>query len=87
MKFFMVKKILDIYKGFEKITCKILKFGLYFCFGLCLISIFLLLTYIFNGHSPFFYNIGICLFRLSSFYAIGFIACSFICDGIKKELI
>ena len=83
----MFKKILDIYKSFEKITCKILKNGLKFCSILCLISISTLLTYILLFHSPLIYYIGINLFKLSLIFATQFIICSFITDGIKKQMI
>ena len=83
----MFKKILDIYKSFEKITCKILKNGLKFCSILCLTSIGILLTYILLFHSPLIYYIGINLFKLSLIFATQFIICSFITDGIKKQMI
>ena len=83
----MFKKIINIYKGFEKITYKILKNGLMFCLFLSLISIFILLTYMFVFTSPFLYYIGLNLFKISLIFSIEFIICSFVIDGIKKELI
>ncbi len=83
----MFKKIMESYKGFEKITCKILKSGLTFCLALCIISILILLTYNLTGHSPVLYNIGLSLFKLSLTFGIEFIICSFVSDGIKKQLI
>lgn len=83
----MFKKILDTYKGFEKITCKILKGGLEFCFILCLFSVSILFTYNLFSSSPMVYYIGISLFRLSMIFGIEFIICSFVTDGIKKQLI
>ena len=83
----MFKKIMDIFKNFDKLTHKILKYGLHFCFMLCLISGFVLLTYEFAFSAPFVYYIGINLFRLSLIFGIEFIICSFVVDGIKKELI
>lgn len=83
----MFKKIIESYKGFEKITCKILKLGLLFCLSLAIISIAILLTYNLTGHSPFLYNIGLALFKLSLIFGIEFVICSFVTDGIKKQLI
>ena len=83
----MIKKIFNIYKSFEKITYKIMNNGLKFCFILCLISVFILLTYDLNIQSPFIYYIGISLFRLSLIFGIEFIICGFVIEGIKKQLI
>lgn len=83
----MFKKILESYKGFDKITCKILKSGLLFCLSLAIVSIAILLTYNLNGHSPLLYNIGMILFKLSLIFGIEFVICSFVSDGIKKQLI
>lgn len=83
----MFKTILENYKKFEKITHKILKYGLKFCFILCLISVSILLTYNLNFHYPYMYYIGISLFRLSLIFSIEFIICGFVVDSIKKQLI
>ena len=83
----MFKKIVDNFKNFDKLTYKILKHGLHFCFTLCLISVFVLLTYELAFSSPLVYYIGISLFRLSLIFGIEFVICSFVVDGIKKELI
>ena len=83
----MLKKIIDNFNNFEKITFKIMKYGLQFCFALCIISVLILLTYDFDSRSPYMYYIGISLFRLSLIFGIEFIICGFIADGIKKQLI
>lgn len=83
----MLKKLIENFKSFEKITYKIMKYGLKFCFALCLISVLILLTYDFGFHSPHMYYIGISLFRLSLIFGIEFVICGFIADGIKKQLI
>lgn len=83
----MFKKIFDSYKSFEKVTYKILKGGLQFCFCLCVLSVFILLSYNLFLASPMIYYIGINLFKLSLIFGIEFIICSFVTDGIKKELI
>ena len=83
----MFKKIFDCYKNFEKITYKILNNGLKFCFIICLISVSILLTYSLSIHIPFIYYIGINLFKLSLIFAIEFVICGFVADGIKKQLV
>ena len=74
-------------KNFEKITRKVLKGGLEFCFGLSSIAIIILLTYNFFFAYPIIYYIGLTLFRLSLIFGIEFIICGFITDGIKKQII
>lgn len=83
----MFKKIVECFKNFDKLTFKILRYGLYFCSIICIISIFTLLTYNLIFSIPFIYYIGICLFKLSLIFGIEFIICSFVVDGIKKQLI
>lgn len=83
----MIKKLIDCYKNFEKITCKILKHGLKFCFILCLFSILMLLTYDSLLTTPILYHIGLSLFRLSIIFGIEFLICAFVVDGIKKQTI
>lgn len=83
----MFKKLIENFKGFEKITYKIMRYGLQFCFALCLISVLILLTYDLTFHSPYIYYIGISLFRLSLIFGTEFIVCGFIADKIKKQLI
>ena len=80
----MFKKLIENFKGFEKITYKIMNYGLKFCFALCLISVFILITYNLNFHSPDIYYIGISLFRLSLVFGAEFIICAFVADELKK---
>lgn len=83
----MIKNLISNFKNFDKITNKILKNGLKFCFALCIISVFLLLTYILFFASPFLYYLGISCFKLSITFGVEFIICSFVSDGIKKQMI
>ena len=82
----MFKKVLDLFNNFEKTTNHIIKFGLYFCFLLCMISILILTIYLISK-SPFTYYIGISIFRLSNIFCVEFIICGFVVDNIKKQLI
>ncbi len=83
----MFKKILDNFKNLDKLTYKIMNYGLKFCFAICLIATFILFTYGWAFPSPFVYYIGINLFKVSLIFSIEFIICAFVMDGIKKQLI
>ena len=83
----MIKEILKYYNNFDKLTSKILKYGLGFCLALCILSTFILLLYKIYFTYPTFYYIGFTLFKLSLIFAIEFIICGFIADGIKNGLI
>ena len=83
----MINKFINNLKAFDKVTFKILKYGLNFCFVLCLLSVLVLLFYNIAFPSPFMYYIGIFLFKLSLVFGIEFIVCGFVADSIKKELI
>ncbi len=83
----MLKKIFENFRNLDKITYKIMNYGLKFCFAICLLSVIILLTYSLALPSPFTYYIGINLFKLSLIFSIEFIICGFVVDGIKKQLI
>jgi len=83
----MIKKIKNNFKHLDKTIYKIMKYGLYFCFAICLLSVFILFTYDFSFPSPFMYYIGLNLFKLSLIFGIEFIVCGFVVDGIKKQII
>ncbi len=83
----MIKKIIDTFKHFDKKTSKIMRYGLQFCFVLCIVSVFILFTYNVTFHSPFMYYIGISLFKLSLTFAIEFVVCGLVVDGIKKQMV
>lgn len=82
-----MKKIINNFKSLDKITYKIMKYGLTFCFAVCISSVLILFTYDFAFPSPFMYYIGINLFKLSLIFGIEFVICGFIVDGIKKQMI
>ncbi len=83
----MIKNLINSFKNFDKITHKILKHGLEFCFILSIISVVILLTYNFIFAIPFLYYIGLSLFKLSLVFGIEFIICSLVVDGIKKQIV
>ena len=83
----MLKNIIDKAKSFESLTKRIMKYGFYFSFFLCIISCTILFTYEHFYGSPDLYYIGLSLFKTSLTFAIEFIICGFAIDTIKKQLI
>lgn len=83
----MFKKFSENFKNLDKLTYKIMYNGLKFCFAICILSVVILLAYSLTFTSPSMYYIGINLFKLSLIFAIEFVVCGFIVDGIKKQLI
>lgn len=81
----MIKNIIARYKNFEKKTYTILKYGLQFCFILCIISVFIMLTYDYIYNLPDLYHIGISLFKSSITFGIEFVICALVVDYIKKQ--
>lgn len=83
----MIKNFINTYKSLDSKTLKILRNGLKFSFIICLLSIFILLTYIFFFTFPTLYYIGLLIFQLSLSFAIEFIICAIVVDSIKKNII
>ncbi len=83
----MFKKLIDTFKNLDQLTSKIMKCGFKFCFIICILSVFILFTYSYFLLAPSVFYIGIYLFRLSTIFAIEFVICGLVVDGIKKQLI
>ena len=83
----MIKNFINTYKSLDSKTLKILRNGLKFSFIICLLSIFILLTYIFFFTFPTLYYIGLLMFQLSLSFAIEFIICAIVVDSIKNNII
>lgn len=83
----MINNVFGVLNNLDKMTLKIMKYGLNFCFILCILSGLILLTYSLNISAPIFYYIGFGLFRLSLTFAVEFIICGIVVDGIKKQKI
>ncbi len=82
-----MKSIINSLKNLDKLTYKIMKYGLKICFGICILSILVLLTYETISFSPNLYYIGLSLFKLSLIFSIEFIICGIVVDSIKKQII
>ena len=80
----MIAKLIDSFRNFDKLTFKIMKYGLCFCLAICILSVIVLALYTFLVTSPIMYYIGINLFQLSTIFAIEFVVCALVADGIKN---
>ena len=82
-----ISMIKNTFYNLDKTALHILKLGLKFCFILCIISIFVLLSYHFISLNLILFEIGLSLFKFSLIFAIEFIMCAIAADKIKKQLI
>lgn len=83
----MFNKIVNYFKGLDKLTKLIMNNGLKFCLLMCVVSIIVLFTYNFSLTIPILFYIGFVLFRLSLIFGIEFVICGIVVDGIKKQII
>lgn len=83
----MINKIFNMFSNLDTLTYKIMKNGLKFCIFLCTISVLVLLFYDFQLQTPFVFNIGLIIFRLSITLGVEFIICGIVADKIKSDLI
>ena len=81
-----MQKMISELKNLDKDTCKIIKYGLFFCGLIALASVAVLLTYIFLG-SSFFYHLGITLMKSSFTFAVEFVICGIVVDFIRNQKI
>ena len=79
-----MQKIYSGLKNLDKVTYKIIKYGLLFSTSVGLIATTFLCSYIILGVT-FFYYLGITLIKESFFLAVEFIVCGIIVDSIKKQ--
>ena len=83
----MIDKLKNTFQSLEKETKNIIRYGIKFCFILCIISLILLLAYDFAFGKPQLFEIGITLFKMSSIFSIEFLICGIVVDALKKHLI
>lgn len=81
-----MQKLISELKNLDKDTIKIMKYGLFFCICIALVSVTVLLTYIFLGYN-FFYHLGLTLLKSSFTFAVEFIICGTVVDFIRKHKI
>ncbi len=81
----MMKIIINKFNSMEDKTKKILKYGIYFSAFVCMLSIFILLTYHYYAN-PDLYYIGLSVFRLGLFFIVEFIICAVAIDTIRNQV-
>lgn len=79
-------KIKNFFKNIDKLDLKIMRCGLKFCFLILVFSILLLISYLTFSNNLFIYNLGLSLFKLSTYFGIEFIICGIVVDSIKQSL-
>ena len=80
----MIKIIIDKFNSMEGKIKKILKYGIIFSCFVCILAIFVLITYQFNSFPDLFY-IGLSTFRLGIFFIVEFFISAIAIDTIKKQ--
>ena len=83
----MINKIIGYFKDLDKNTYKIMKYGLYFCLAIAIISALILLIYSATLFNANLYYIGISIFKLSLSFSVDFIICGLVMDSISKQLV
>lgn len=83
----MIKSIIKIFKNLDKLTNKIMNYGLHICTGICIFAVAILFTYETIFSSPDLFYIGLALFKLGTIFGIEFIVCGIVVDSIKKQII
>lgn len=81
-----MQKMISELKNLDKDTFKIMRYGIFFCTCIALISVAILITYIFLG-SSFFYHLGLTIMKSSFTFAVEFIICGIVVDYIRKQKI
>lgn len=76
----------ELLTNLDKTDLKIMKFGLKICLGILLFSVMLLSFYLNASHNVFLYELGITIFRISTYIAVEFVVCGIVVDTIKKEI-
>ena len=81
-----MNKFKNFFENIDELDLKIMKKGLKFCFIVLMLAITLLVFYLFFKNSLFLYNLGLSLFKVSTYFGIEFIICGVIVDSIKKGI-
>lgn len=81
-----MKKLKILFNNLDKTDLKIMKIGIKICFGILMISIVFLFSYLFFVPNIFLYELGLSIFKLSTYIAVEFIICGVVADIVKKQL-
>ncbi len=82
----IINKLKDTFENIDKKNLNIMKNGLKFCFGILMLSISILLTYLIFVKHIFVYQLGLLVFELSLYFAIDFIVAGVVVDTIRKQI-
>ena len=80
-----VTKIKNIFSNLDKLDLKIMKIGLKISYSIIIISTYILAINLLFIHTHTFYSIGILFVKISLYFAISFIICGIVVDGIKNK--
>jgi len=80
----MLEMLKNKFNFMEKKTKTILKYGIFFSSFICVIALFILITYQYNNVIDLYY-IGLSTFRLGLFFIVEFIICAIAIDTIKQQ--
>ena len=82
----VIENFKSVLKNLDDKNKRILKYGLSFCFMITIISVIILITYLFFVHIHIIYEIGILIFQISLYYCVFFIASAITVDEINKNV-
>ena len=77
----------NLLTNLDKTDLKIMKFGLKICFSILLFSVLILSFYLTASHNFFLYELGLTIFKISTYIAVEFVICGIVVDTIKKGAI
>ena len=80
-----MNKLKDLLNNIDTVDLKIMKAGLKFCFLIAILSTLILCVFLLN-HSIFLFELGILIFKLSTYLSIEFIICGIIADKVKEQI-
>ena len=80
-----MENLKTLFNELDKTDLKIMKIGFKLCFGILLLASILLTNYLISNNI-FLYNLGLAIFKLSTYIFIEFIICGVVVDKIKKQL-
>lgn len=76
----------NLFKNLDKTDLKIMKIGLKICYIMMIFSFLILCYFLFFVHTSFAYNLGLMIFKLSTYFAVEFIVCGVVADTVKKQI-
>ena len=78
-------KLKDLLNNLDTVNLKIMKAGLKFCFLIAILSSIILCVFLLN-HSIFLFDLGLLIFKLSTYLSVEFIICGIVADKVKEQI-